>query len=170
MILVEVSSSVLIFFLALVVMGNVRADSGSPRFEDYAVESLYSGKNHALDESARTEGKWMLYRSAAVKGSVNFAGHYIVFTGDCGAGAVCGEIIDAKTGKIAASFPNAYLLEGDGGYFDVVFRPRSRLLVISGVAADPEKGKNGRLLQPKNRIRYFEMKSGKLVVVKIGRD
>ncbi|MBV7585452.1 hypothetical protein KW851_21655 [Pseudomonas sp. PDM33] len=107
----EIIFKALLFF-AFFLGVEVYADSASPRFEDYKVDDLYSGANHALDSSAKTEGKWMIYRSLAVKRKVNFAGHYIVFTGDCGAGAICGEILDAKTGRVVVGFPNAYLLEG----------------------------------------------------------
>lgn len=49
----------------------------------------------------------------------------------------------------------------------MVFRPKSRLLVISGVAADPETDQSGQLLPVKNRVRYFEMKNGRLVLIKV---
>lgn len=127
------------------------AGTDVPRFESYRVEGVFTGINNILDDAERIEGKWMLYRASAISGKVNFAGHYIVFTGDCGAGAVCGEILDAKTGKVAASFPNAYFLERSGDYFDVVFRPWSRLLIVLGVAADPEKDK---------KVRYCQLEIG----------
>jgi hypothetical protein len=38
--------------------------------------------------------------------------------------------------------------------------------VISGIAADPEKDQNGKVLPALNRIRYFEFKDNTLVLIK----
>jgi hypothetical protein len=143
------------------------AGTTEPQFEDYRVDNIFAGPNHALDVPDQSNDKWATYRSNAIKRKVNFAGHYIIYTGDCGGGAVCGEILDAKTGKIVSGFPNAYQLDSpDGSYYDAGFRPESRLLVISGVAADPEKNPNGKVLPAQNRTRYFEFKDNKLVLIK----
>lgn len=139
-----------------------------PKFEDYKVDSIFAGPNHELDVPDQGEDNWKTYRANAIKRKVNFAGHYIVFTGGCGGGAICGEILDAQTGKIVEGFPNAYELDSpDGSYYDAGFRPDSRLLVISGTAADPEKDQNGKVLPPQNRTRYFELKNQKLLLIKI---
>lgn len=145
------------------------ANAGSlPRFEDYKVEHIFQGPNHPLEAVEKSDDKWASYRSKAVQRKVNFAGHYIVYTGNCGAGAICGEILDAQTGKIVDGFPNAYELDSaDGSAYDAGFRPDSRLLSISGIAADPEKDQTGKTLAPENRTRYFEMKNDKLVLIHI---
>ncbi|WP_447749102.1 hypothetical protein [Pseudomonas nicosulfuronedens] len=89
-------------------------------------------------------------------------------TGDCGGGAVCGEILDIETGKVISEFPNAYQLgSGDGNYYDASFRPDSRLLVVSGVAADPEVDREGDPLSAISRTRYFELKDDRLVLIKV---
>ncbi|MDA8486833.1 hypothetical protein NNO07_27560 [Pseudomonas resinovorans] len=143
------------------------ADTAEPQFEDYKVDSIFAGPNHEMDAIDQNDDKWTIYRRNAIKRKVNFAGHYILYTGDCGGGAICGEILDAKTGKIVSGFPNAYQLDSpDGSYYDAGFRPESRLLVISGVAADPEKDQDGKVLPAVNRTRYFEFKSNELVLIK----
>lgn len=144
------------------------ADCVNPRFEDYRVRGVYSGANHALVGSGGGDEKWVRYRAEAVKGRVNFAGHYIVSAGDCGGGAVCGEIIDVLSGKVVSAFPNAYELgDSEGGYYDANFKEWSRLLVISGVAADAERGVDGKLLLSRYRTRYYEFRNEKLVLIKV---
>lgn len=138
------------------------------RFEDYRVGVVFQGLSHSLDRSLLQGDKWSGSRLDAMRQKVNFAGHYIVHAGDCGGGAVCGEILDAETGKVVSGFPNAYVLDSsDGSYYDAHFRPDSRLLIISGVAADPEFDDGGRVLPATNRVRYFEFKGGELFLIKI---
>ena len=138
------------------------------KLENYKVDSVFTGPNHELDVPDQGEDNWKIYRTNAIKRKVNFAGHYIVFTGGCGGGAICGEILDAKTGKLVTGYPNAYELDSpDGSYYDAEFRPGSRLLVITGTAADPEKDQNGKVLPRQNRTRYFELKDQKLRLIKI---
>lgn len=38
------------------------------------------------------------------------------------------------------------------------------------MAADPEKDQNGKVLSRKNRIRYFELKDQKLLLIKVADD
>ncbi|MCC6074549.1 hypothetical protein ACFPTX_11165 [Pseudomonas sp. GCM10022188] len=147
---------------------SVNSHAVEPKFEDYKVDSIFAGPNHALDVPDQGEDNWKIYRTNAIKRKVNFAGHYIVFTGSCGGGAICGEILDAKTGKLVSGYPNAYELDSpDGSYYDAGFRPDSRLLMITGTAADPEKDQSGKVLPRQNRTRYFELQDQKLRLVKI---
>lgn len=150
---------------------SISAHAMEPKFQDYKVDSVFAGPNHALDVPDQGEDNWKTYRTNAIKRKVNFAGHYIIFTGSCGGGAICGEILDAKTGKLVSGYPNAYELESaDGSSYGAVFHPDSRLLVISGMAADPEKDQNGKVLSRKNRIRYFELKDQKLLLINVADD
>ena len=139
-------SRIILFFgmrflcFSLVGSSSVFARSLIPKLEDYKVENVYSGPYHSLVNMEGGDSKWLTYRGRAVSGGVNFAGHYVVVSGDCGGGAVCGEIVDILSGEMVAGFPNAYELESpEAGYYDAVFKAWSRLLIISGVAADPEK-------------------------------
>lgn len=148
---------------------NACADTADPQFEDYKVGSNFAGPNHALDATNPSDDRWATYRNNAIKRKVNFAGHYIVYTGGCGGGAICGEILDAKTGKIVSCFPNAYELESpDGSNYDAMFRPESHLLVISGIAADPEKDQNGKVLPAQSHTRYFEFTDNELMLIRVG--
>jgi hypothetical protein len=141
--------------------------AAEPRFEEYKVNRIFKGDNHELVVED-DEDNWSLYRKQAIKKPVNFAGHYIVFAMGCGGGAICGEILDAQTGSIAASFPNAYEMDSpDGSYYDASFKLDSRLMVISGVAGDPEVGLAGEKLASANRTRYFELKDNKLKLLMI---
>lgn len=159
------ASSVLLFAIQLISLSSFAVE---PRFEDYKVEQIFQGKNHELVVEDDNDDNWSLYRKHVIRKPVNFAGHYIVYTGGCGSGAICGEILDAKTGKIAASFPNAYEIDStDGSYYEASFRLDSRLIVISGVAADPEIGLDGATLPSVNRTRYFELKDNELILIKI---
>ncbi|MBD9516103.1 hypothetical protein [Pseudomonas sp. PDM22] len=98
----------------------------------------------------------------------NFAGHYVVVTKGCGGNAICGEIFDALSGKVVAGFPNAYQLNGpDDDFYDADFKSWSRLLIISGVAADPEVGVDGKLLLPCYRTRYYEFRDERLILIRI---
>jgi hypothetical protein len=146
----------------------VNACAADLKFENYKVDSIFAGPNHALDIADQSNDNWKTYRSNAIKRKVNFAGHYIVYTGGCGGGAICGEILDAKTGKIVSGFPNAYELESpDGSFYGAVFHLNSNLLVISGIAADPEKDQNGKVLPAQNRTRYYEFTDNELVLMKV---
>ena len=157
-----ISNALLCFILLL---DSFTAD---PHFEDYKVEQIFQGDNHKLVVEGNNDDDWSSYRKQAIKKPVNFAGHYIIFATGCGGGAICGEILDAQTGKIAASFPNAYEIDSaDGSYYEASFRLDSRLIVISGVAADPERGINGEKLSRSNRTRYFELKDSQLQLLKI---
>lgn len=132
--------------------------TAEPRFEDFKVDRIFKGENHELVVED-DESNWSFYRKQAIKKPVNFAGHYIVFAMGCGGGAICGEILDAQTGSIAASFPNAYEMDSpDGSFYDASFKLDSRLIVISSVAADPEVGLAGEKLASANKTRYFELK------------
>lgn len=142
--------------------------AAEPRFEDYKVEHIFKGENHELIVEDDNEDNWSLYRKQAIRKPVNFAGHYIIFATGCGGGAICGEVLDAQTGRIATSFPNAYEMDSpDGSYYDASFKLDSRLIVISGVAADPEVGLDGEKLPSSNRTRYFEFKNNKLTLLMI---
>jgi len=151
-----------------VLLVSLTSFAAEPRFEDYKVEHIFKGENHELVVEDDNEDNWSLYRKQAIRKPVNFAGHYIVFATGCGGGAICGEVLDAQTGRIAASFPNAYEMDSpDGSYYDASFKLDSRLIVISGVAADPEVGLDGEKLPSSNRTRYFELKDNELKLLKI---
>lgn len=131
--------------------------------------------NNSLEESGRAlsgsigggEGR-VSHSHKFVSSEPNFAGHYVVVTKGCGGSAICGEVFDALSGEMVSGFPNAYQLNGpDDDFYDADFKSWSRLLIISGVAADPEVGVDGKLLLPRYRTRYYEFKDERLILLKI---
>lgn len=137
--------------------------NGAPGFPDYPAAPVFQGPNHPLLETNEGDDGWYAAMKKASQRKVNFAGQYVVFTDGCGGGAICGAILDAKTGRLTDSFPNAYLLDGpDDASFDSSFRAESRLLIIQGIAADVEVDERGKALPAINRERYYELKDGKL--------
>lgn len=140
-----------------------------PDFEAYRVNQLYSGINHSLNVDKDNGMHWDAARKQAINQPVNFAGHYIVFTDGCGGGSICGEVLDAMTGRVVTGLPNAYKMIGndDGeSYFDAYYKEDSRLMVISGVTADIEYGINGEKVPSKNRTRYYEFNGVKFKLLK----
>jgi len=73
--------------------------------------------------------------SEALRGGVNFAGHYIIVGWGCGTGCTNAAVIDARTGNVAwpIQFYNVDASYGDG-YSDeqIEFRKNSRLMIIHG--------------------------------------
>lgn len=80
----------------------------------------------------------------ALKGGVNFAGHYILTGWGCGTGCTNGAVIDARTGRVY--FPKelagvaVWFGRGPDENFDTFeFRKDSRLLIIRGIAGPMEE-------------------------------
>lgn len=86
-------------------------------FEAYPAEETYQGKNHALAKEYDHNDQWSSYRKKALEKPVNFAGKYIILEIGCGGGAICGEILDAASGKLVTSFPNAYEIDSYASFY-----------------------------------------------------
>lgn len=156
-------------FLTLIYFATMQEASAlEPRFEDYKVEQSFVGPNHELAKEHNTGDNFSKYRQEALKRPTNFADHYIVMIVGCGGGAICGEILDAKTGRVSTVFPNAYSTGSDKAEFPfgVDFHENSRLIVIDGVSEDLEKDQNGLDISGTNRKRFFELKDGALILLK----
>lgn len=134
------------------------AFAATPQFSDYKVESVYKGENSPLVEINSAGGRWDDLRKSAAGKRVNFAGHYILFTGDCGGASTCGEVIDAETGKVVTSLPNAYQTydEETEESFDLEHVADSRLAIIMGVAQDAEVDADNKKMSRTYRTRYYE--------------
>lgn len=144
-------------FLFFVLLFSGLAFPAVPKFENYIVTDVYTGRVSSLQESSSGSNVWDEYRNQASHSKVNFAGHYIVFTGGCGGGAICGEVFDAKTGKIVSSLPDEYLLSQDD-VLDIFYKENSRLIEISGTPV--YGGRNDGY-----RSRYYEFKNGKFIYI-----
>ncbi|MBM7063405.1 hypothetical protein JQX08_22015 [Pseudomonas sp. UL073] len=132
--------------------------AAEPRFDDYKVLAIFDDTSNAAAAGRQSDDAQSDLREQAAKQPANFAGHYIVLTSGCGGGAICGEILDAKSGRAVTGLPNAYLILSEDGTsaFDAIFQENSRLIIISGIAADPELGLNNEPIPRKDRTRYYE--------------
>ncbi|MPR00765.1 hypothetical protein F0169_00980 [Pseudomonas sp. MAFF 212408] len=137
-------------------------------FDSYKVSEVYRGA-HKLKAGAQGDKNLEEVRKNALKVPVNFAGHYVIYTTGCGGSTLCGEILDVKTGEVVESFPNAYYIDGEDGTapFSAASEPDSRLLIITGVAADTETGMKGEELDQGSRQRYYEFLNNKLLLINI---
>jgi len=101
-----------------------------PAFVEKARVRSVNFKNDAAARSFHTR------LSDALRGGVNFAGHYVVAGWGCGTGCISGAIIDARNRKVLWPLEfNALGVWYDGNnYVDkpVEYRKNSRLLIIRG--------------------------------------
>ena len=93
-------------------------------FNDFRVDSIYTGRNAPLDLASRKGAK--RYKTMITEGYesqlTNFAGHYIIASWGCGAPCHMGYLMDRTTGKVY-NIPYAEL-----GYD---FRQNSRMLIVN---------------------------------------
>lgn len=129
--------------------------AADPTFKDYTITPVFTGPNHKLVPQENSSPMMDLARVQALKGKVNFAGHYILHRLGCGGSAICGEVLDAQTGEVVGGLPNAY----DGSTFGIVYQPDSRLIIVSGITLDGEEDAQGNALESGNRDRYYEFVS-----------
>ncbi|MDD5675181.1 MAG: hypothetical protein PHC61_13515 [Chitinivibrionales bacterium] len=116
-------------------------------FNDYAVDEVYKGKIAPVDfKGSRLAGQFRAMIKQQVKKGPNFAGHYTITTGDCGASCGLSAIVDDKTGKIVAFDINS--TKG------LRYTINSRLLITENGSASGLKHESER---------YFELKDGTLV-------
>ena len=137
---------------SLILVVTSMASAADPDFKDYTATPVFTGTNHALVPQENSNPVMDQARAKALKGKVNFAGHYILNPLGCGGGAVCAEVLDAQTGEVAGGLPNAY----DGSTFAMLYQPDSRLILISGITLDGEEDAQGNSLESVNRDRYYE--------------
>ncbi|MFJ7315930.1 hypothetical protein ACIQVE_24840 [Pseudomonas sp. NPDC098747] len=128
------------------------AFAADPDFKGYTVTPVFTGTHHELVPQENSNPMMDQARSRALKGKVNFAGHYILHPLGCGGSAICAEVLDARTGEVVGGLPNAY----DGSTFAMVYQPDSRLIFISGITLDGEEDAQGNSLESINRDRYYE--------------
>ncbi|WP_170929369.1 MULTISPECIES: hypothetical protein [unclassified Pseudomonas] len=137
---------------SLLVIATSVAYAANPAFKDYTVTPVFTGINHEPVSQEHSNPMMDKDRAQVLKGKVNFAGHYILYQFGCGGSTLCGEVLDARTGEVVGGLPNAY----DGNALSLSNRPDSRLLIVSGIAADTEEDAQGNELESRYRTRYFE--------------
>lgn len=126
---------VIIFTLLLTVMA-VGQNGKRPTFGTYSVtveKARVRSINFKNDAGARS---FRTRLTEAIRGGVNFAGHYVVAGWGCGTGCISGAIIDARNGKVYWPLPLSALGVWYNGeeYTNspVEYRKNSRLLIIRG--------------------------------------
>lgn len=102
--------------------------SQTPTFSEFNVGTIYSGKNHSLNEPGSGNENIDSLRLQASKRNANFAGHFYLYTFGCGGGAICGEVLDLKTGRVVTGLPDEYSVDD----FGISFKPDSSLIIIYG--------------------------------------
>lgn len=137
---------------SLLAISTAMAFAADPTFKDYTVTPVFTGPNHKLVPQENSSPMMDQARAQALKGKVNFAGHYILHRLGCGGNAICGEVLDAQTGEVVGGLPNA----SDGSTFGIVYQPDSRMLIVSGISADTEEDAQGNELETRYRTRYYE--------------
>lgn len=142
----------LVLLGSLIWVASSMAFAADPDFKDYTVSSVFTGTHPALVPQENSNPVMDSARAKALKGKVNFAGHYIINPLGCGGGAICAEVLDAQTGEVVGGLPNAY----DGSTFAMLNQPDSRLILITGIALDGEVDAQGNSLESVNRDRYYE--------------
>lgn len=128
------------------------AFAADPTFKNFTVTPVFTGTHHELVPQENSNPVMDQARAKALKGKVNFAGHYILHQLGCGGSAICTEVLDARTGEVAGGLPNAY----DGSTFAMLYQADSRLILISGITLDGEEDAQGNSLESVNRDRYYE--------------
>ncbi|NHV88768.1 hypothetical protein G9X53_05385 [Cronobacter dublinensis] len=101
--------------------------SPNPQFSDYQVSvsnGPFEKKIHFNKEQESYSSYWKISMQKQLNESVNFAGHFIIYTAYGGHGKecvrdnwVCGWVIDKETGRIVATLPADD--NGSNSYFDI---------------------------------------------------
>lgn len=152
----------ILFFSSSVVF----AQNTIPKFTDYPVNEIYSGKNHPLVMDDFGKDYKTRLRDAIAQGKPTFAGRYLVTGWGCGSGGCnTGAIIDAITGK-AYPFPIAMMgvslkPEFEGGpEQEHIYQLNSRLMIFAGHLDGVPQGDG------MDTVAFYEFKDGKFIFLK----
>lgn len=110
-----------------------------PRFEDYPAP-VYAGAVRPPDMSSHPEAR--TYRTRlrdAAKGSVNFAGEFVLATWGCGSQCLMGAVISARTGRVQF-LPGTICcwLEAGENTNPIDYKVGSNLLILTGLINEEE--------------------------------
>ena len=149
----------LITALAIMASAQDQTKTQPPRFEEYPVTEIFTGKpvppllETPLERMYRTrirEGVskgWGVFRDDKEQPGPNFAGHYFVIQWGCGTGCLMMVVVDARSGKIYY-LPLAFGRQSNQRIglpmfglspAEVEFRVTSRLLKMNACPDQPEK-------------------------------
>jgi hypothetical protein len=134
--------------LCAVLIGSACADADAnprkrvPRFEDYPVKEVFTGKSAPLVLETEDQRASATYYQAIADGGANFAGHYAVVILTCGNKCSGIEFLDVRTGRIIGNdLTNSGWKRTHDGFRDIEFRRASRLIAMAGQI--DEKGPSG---------------------------
>lgn len=131
----------LLTFLLLSVCYSVLGQNDAvPKFSEFPA-TVERTEARAIDFKKNPDARTFRTRlSEALRGGVNFAGHFVVAGWGCGTGCISGAIINARTGNVfwPEQFNALGVLYSDGNYADppVEYKKNSRLLVIHGIPGE----------------------------------
>lgn len=154
----------LLFCLVLLTAGTSAQSVKRVAFDRYPIK-VEAARVKKLDFKHDPDAS--VYRtrlSAALRGGVNFSGHYIITGWGCGTGCTNGAIIETRSGRVI--WPQQ-LMNLDARYGDeyseeqIEFRKDSRLLIIHGVPGADENAPT-----KCSGDHYYEWKNEKLHLLK----
>lgn len=130
--------------LTAVAFGDAMAQTRKrvPRFEDYPVKEIYTGKSAPLVFDTDQQRDSTTYYQAVADGGASFAGHYAVVILRCGTDCSAIEFLDVRTGRLTPNdMTNSGWKQRHDGFRDIEFRRGSRLIAFAGEI--DEKRPNG---------------------------
>lgn len=156
----------IIFLSALACLSMYGQNEMIPKFSAFTV-TVEKAKANSIDFKKNAEARTFRTRlSEALKGGVNFAGHFVVAGWGCGTGCISGAIIDGRTGNVfwPEQFNAFGVFYSDGNYADppVEYKKNSRLLIIHGI---PGEATDDAPAKPSGDY-YYEWKNNRLRQVK----
>lgn len=108
-----------------------------PRFEDYAVKQVHTGKSAEPILQTQEQQDGATYYRAVAEYGANFAGHYAVVALTCGPLCSMVDFLDTRTGRITpGTFSNSGWEQIHDAFRDIEFRRDSRLIVFAGAIDD----------------------------------
>ena len=147
------SKFVLTAFLILLPLSTAFAQSGTPKFENYAVKTIYNGKNAKpiLDKDTYMFRTRIRY---AAKQKRDFAGEYVLAQWGCGAACRSIVAINTRTGIIYGVPFTVCCWTVAPDIEPVIYRLNSRLISFAGYRNESDKDTEG-------DIHYYEFRNGR---------
>ena len=93
---------------SLILAAASMTSAADPAFKDYTVTPVFTGPSHKLVPQENSSPMMDQARVQALKGKVNFAGHYILHRLGCGGSAICGEVLDAQGNALESGNRDRY--------------------------------------------------------------
>lgn len=140
-----------------------------PRFEDYSISSVFSGKPAEPIFARGQEGFRTRIRKSARKGP-NFAGHFTIAEWGCGSGCVSFAVVDAVSGRLYPAVPFVGLAVPYQGaatgreYEGLEYRLNSSLLIADGCPED-SKSDDSSKFEKNCGIRYYKWERDRFVLI-----